>query len=339
MKTVVARGSAFEMGQMVGKAGILGFRYNCRERPPVSEETARLFARVAWAFTQSRYPAIAKEIEGISVGAEIPLDVLFLLYCEELWDSEEMNPSTGCTDIVARGKNSATGTTLLAHTNDSGAQFPGATSVTLIPNDGRPSSVGLGIDGYAPAVGRNARGIILTGNQLTSSDVRPGVPRLILARAVLDQFTLEEAVAVCLDPDRASSYNNILADSFGRVIDLEGSATRTSVVPFKDDLLIHTNHYLMPGMVGLEEKGDQSSTQNRLDVATELAHKFSPLTPSKLALILANHEGEPNCICRHGDDTRTFFATIYEAETGRCWVSDGPPCLQSWYCESPFPPE
>jgi len=150
-----------------------------------------------------------------------------------------------------------------------------------------------------------------------------------LARAVLDQPTLELAAQVCLDPSRASSYNNILADSSGQVLDLEGSAERVAVVPFEDDLLVHTNHYLMRGMTDLEEKWDQASTKMRLSVATAMARRMSPLTPSKLAYILASHEGAPDCICRH-DDTRTFFATIYEAETGRAWLSEGPPCLQAW---------
>lgn len=328
MKSVVGRGSPFEIGFAIGAASLLFFRRIVADRPPVSEEAARSFSRIAWAMTQANYPAIAKEIEGVAAGAEVPLRDLFIGYCEELWDSEETAPS-GCTDIVVRGSASATGTTLLAHTNDSGVEAPGPMIVTILPDDGRPNSTGISMDGYAPAVGRNSAGVILTGNQLTSKDMRPGVPRLILARATLDQPTLEQAVQVCLDPSRASSYNNILADLSGQVLDLEGSAERVAVVPFEDNLLVHTNHYLMRSMTDLEEKWDQASTKMRLNIATAMARRMSPLTPDKLAYILASHEGDPDCICRH-DDTRTFFATIYEAETGRAWLSDGPPCLQAW---------
>jgi len=330
MKTVTARGTPVEIGRALGKAAPLFFRWSCQDAPPVPEEETQAFTRKCWAATSSRYPAIAKEIEGIAQGAEVPLDRLFSLFCEELWDSEEKNPATGCTDIVVRGTASSTGTTLLGHTNDSGTSQVGPTIVRIVPSDGRPPSTGIGIDGYAPAVGRNDAGIILTGNQLTSSDMRPGVPRLILARAVLDQPTIELAAGVCLDPHRASSYNNILADSNGTVIDLEGSATRTTVVPFQDDMLVHTNHYLMPSMTDLERKWDQASTQMRLEVATDLGQQLAPHTPDTIARILASHAGYPDCICRHDEDTRTFFATIYEAETGRLWLSDGPPCLQGW---------
>jgi len=58
-------------------------------------------------------------LEGIAEGAGLPFDQVFLGVCEELWEPVVWRSrATGCTDFAARGRATADGSTLLAHTND-----------------------------------------------------------------------------------------------------------------------------------------------------------------------------------------------------------------------------
>jgi len=50
-----------------------------------------------------------------------------------------------------------------------------------------------------------------------------------MVREQLTARTLDEAVAMALRPDRASSYNTVFAHRDGRVVNIEGSATDAEV--------------------------------------------------------------------------------------------------------------
>ena len=65
--------------------------------------------------------------------------------------------------------------------------------------------------------------------------------------------SLDEMIDRSLRPDRASSYNNVLASAGGDVANVEGSATDAEVTGLDDaDHLAHTNHYVCDRMVGFE---------------------------------------------------------------------------------------
>lgn len=49
----------------------------------------------------------------------------------------------------------------------------------------------------------------MTGNAMSCSDIRPGVPRMLIARAILAAKRLGEAMDACLLPLRASNYNKL----------------------------------------------------------------------------------------------------------------------------------
>src|SRR3990172_1553245 len=59
---------------------------------------------------------------------------------------------------------------------------------------------------------------------------------------------LGEAMNVCMLPQRASNYNNVIADLHGEVYSMEGSATDYEPVYIAEDILAHANHYATPAM-------------------------------------------------------------------------------------------
>ncbi len=204
------------------------------------------------------YPQYVEELEGIAEGAEAPFEEIFLSMCEELWESAAWKK--GCSDLAARGPATLDGSTLIAHTNDLLPESEANLVILKIQAGDEPEILGISSGGVGISAGFNAAKISLTGNQLDNNDIRPGVPRLLVVRAILASGHLSEAMDHCLLPQRASSYNNVLADASGEVYCMEGSATDCEPIYIAENILAHTNHYLSPAMRHFE--ADRNSISN-----------------------------------------------------------------------------
>lgn len=333
------RGSHYDVGYQMGQLFAADAHESMeavKEEPPPlpSDRVEALLSQAALAIRWT-FPEVWQEIEGMAAGAGVGVRDILLTVCEEVWDplqmQEPLTPTakdTGCTDIVALGAATAKGTTLLGHTND-GYRNDGKTRlITCRFDDGSPSLRGVVLGSGFFSLLQNSAGLIQTGNELTQIDAKGGVPRQVLARAIMSARTIEEAVQKLLTPDRATAYNTILADRTGRVVCVETSATDARVIPITSSRYVHTNHFLHPEMVEYEGKSDgrKRSSLIRYDVATQKMFAQDDHTPESFRSILADHHGYPEGICRHGEEIITQFAAIYEAETGTIWLHDGNPC-------------
>jgi len=327
---IEARGTHREVGQQIGR--------QCKDRiqsmfkslrndlpPGVSWEAMLSQSKVYLAHSRAVYPQYIDELEGIAEGADVPFEEVFLTMCEELWESFAWH---GCTDMAARGKATADGTTLVAHTNDLLPKAEPLLVILKVQAGSEPEFLGISSGGIAISAGYNAAKISLTGNQLDSNDVRPGVPRLLVVRAILGARTLSEAMDHCLLPSRASSYNNVLADGSGEVYSMEGSATDIEAIYIKDDVMAHANHYLAPAMRRFErDRGANANSIIRYNRADYLLRQnYGNLTPELFRTLLADHAGYPTSICKHGTETHTVFSIIIQVETLKAWIGRGHAC-------------
>jgi len=276
-------------------------------------------------FSRQVYPQYVDELEGIAKGADVPFKEVFLSMCEELWESAAWR---GCTDMAARGRATKDGSTLIAHTNDLLPRTEENLVILKIQAADEPEFLGISSGGIAISAGFNAAGISLTGNQLDNNDIRPGVPRLLVVRAILASRHLSEAMNHCLLPQRASSYNNVLADVNGEVYCMEGSATDCEPIYIEEDILAHANHYVSPVMRHFE--ADRNSIGNsvlRHNRAMRLLREnYGQLTPELFHKLLADHAGYPTSICKHGIETVTVFSIIIQTESLRAWIGLGRAC-------------
>jgi len=266
-------------------------------------------------------------------GSGIEFDDLFALVCEALWDPHNwvalkyMSPR-GCTDIAARGRATQGGSTLLGHTNDQLPRHEEHLVILKIQAGDEPEFLGVSSGGAAITAGFNAAGIALTGNQLDSNDTKPGVPRLMLVRAILGSRRLGQALDICALPDRSSNYNNIIADVSGEIFSMEGSATDVEALYIQEDILAHANHYTSPPMRGFEVDrsalGDSLVRHNR--AFRLLREKFGEITPETMMEILKDHANFPSSICKHGTITRTAYSIVIQLDQFRCWIGKGRPC-------------
>jgi len=283
------------------------------------------------AHSQAIYPQYVEELQGIAEGSGVPFDELFISVCEELWETPPNGK--GCTDMAARGRATLDGSTLVAHTNDLSASSEDGLVILKVKAGDEPEFIGVSSGGVGISAGFNAARISLTGNQLDSNDVRHGVPRLLVVRAILGSKHLSEAMDHCLLKERASSYNNVIADGTGEVYSMEGSATDMEAIYIEKDYLAHANHYTHPAMRRFElDRADISNSIIRHNRAEYLLKEnYGKLTPDLFKKLLADHAGFPTSICKHGLESVTVFSIIVQVEKLTAWIGRGHACETEYH--------
>lgn len=333
---VEVRGSHRQVGQQIGE----------RMRPVLHRMLSRmregLPANVSWEdmlmqgqsyLTPSRavYPQYVEELEGVAEGAGLPFEEVFLGVCEELW--EPVVWRGGCTDFAARGRATADGSTLLAHTNDLAPEVEEDLVILKVQAGDEPEFLGVSVGGLGYSAGFNAAGISMTGNEVSCNDIRPGVPRLLIVRAILAARRLEEAMDACLLPQRASNYNNVIGDASGEVYSMEGSATDCEPIYIEEDILAHANHYVSLPMRRFEaDRNDISGSVIRHNRALRLLREnYGQLSPELFQKLLTDHVNYPASICKHGLESVTVFSIIINLNELRAWIGRGRPCQTTYY--------
>lgn len=292
----------------------------------VTWEDMRVQSNTYLAYSQVVYPQYIEELQGIAEGAGVSFEDLFLSMCEELWEPAAWR--RGCTDMAARGRATVDGSTLIAHTNDLLPESEENLVILKVQAGNEPTFLGISASGVGISAGFNAAGISLTGNQLDNNDIRAGVPRLLVVRAILAATRLGEAMDACLLPQRASSYNNVIADAHGEVYSMEGSATQCEPIYIEHDILAHTNHYTHPSMAQFEaDRNSIAGSVLRYNRAMRLLKEnYGRLSPTVFQELLADHANYPASICKHGTETITVFSIIVQLEQLRAQVGLGRPC-------------
>jgi len=339
------RGTHREVGRQIGeamKSRLQALAAREREDLPHGVAWNELLQQGQLSLARSRtvYPQYVEEVEGIAEAAGLPMDELFLCLCEELWEPAAWRH--GCTDLVARGRATADGSTLVAHTNDLGPEVEEDLVLLKVQAGDEPEFLGVSVGGVGYSAGFNAAGISMTGNQVSCNDIRPGVPRLLCVRAILAARRLEDAMNACLLPSRASNYNNVIADAYGEVYSMEGSATDCEPIYIDGDILAHANHYVSPPMRHFEadrnEVGNSVIRHNR--AWRLLRENYGLLTPERFQVLLADHANYPGSICKHGLESVTVFSLVIRLEERRAWIGKGRPCQTTYheYALEPYGP-
>jgi isopenicillin-N N-acyltransferase-like protein len=296
------------------------------------------------AVTRAATPWLVEEIDGAAEGAGVDPSELFAASIEEIWPSLPLEvhgdgaTAGRCSDIVAGPPLTVDGHLWVAHTNDlSPEEEPSVVAVEWrVP--GEPTVLSLGTGPWV-SVGWNSAGLSLTGNELSPNDERIGVPRLLMVREQLTAPSLDTAIAMALRPDRASSYNTVLAWSDSRVANVEGSATTAAVTGLDDrGSLAHTNHYVCPSMLAYEgDPGYARSSAVRHGRARALLDDAAVDSVDRawLRAALADHATRPS-ICRHPVPTeteadagwrgKTVFWCIVDVTVGDVEYGLGNPC-------------
>jgi len=286
--------------------------------------------------TVAAYPWYEEELEGAAEAADVDPRALFACVIEEIWYVPYARQNQGrCTDLVAVPPATREDHVLVAHNNDMPRSYQDELVAIEYAVDGEPTIFAIG-NGVWISCGWNDAGISMSGNELAPLDERVGVPREVQYRSMLRQPTLERALGEALRHDRASSYNQVLVTAGAEVVNVEGSATDAELTTSDDrGHLVHTNHYVCPRMVRYE--GDPSYVAHssaRYARGAELLASTEPgsVTVEMLRGFLADHEGEPDCLCRHPERnpgpsrSGTSFWWVADLTEMRLQFGRGNPC-------------
>lgn len=287
--------------------------------------------------TAAAYPWYLEELEGIAEGAGADPRALFAAMIEEIWYEPYAARLQGrCSDLVAVPPATASDAVLVAHNNDMPRTYQEQLVAIEWRIEGDPVVLTIG-NGLWVSTGWSSAGISFTGNELAPLDERIGIPREIQFRSMLRQPTTADAIREALRPDRASSYNHVVVSRGGEVVNVEGSATDAELTGADErGTLVHTNHYVCERMLGYE--GDPSYVPHsgaRYRRASELLAAAEPgsITVERLREMLSDHEGAPDCLCRHperwGDTpmgSATAFWSIADVAQMRVVFGRGNPC-------------
>ena len=284
--------------------------------------------------TAPSLPWLIEELDGCAEGAGVDPLEFFATTVEELWYSPYPKRTQGrCSDVVAGPAATRDGHLWVGHNND--LRPEAEADIVAIEKAVEDEPVVLQIGGVPwLSVGWNQSGLSLTGNELSPNDERVGISRSHQVFEMLRARNLHEMVAYAIRPDRASSYNNVLADRFGDVANVEGSATDVEITHLDErDHLAHTNHYVSDRMQPYEGDPDYAVRSNvRFCRARDLLADRRPgsVTPEVLREILSDHENQPNEVCRHPEwghpTSKTVFWCIADVTEGRIAYGRGNPC-------------
>ena len=341
---VQARGSYRELGRAVGEGArdaihtsVAFFRDNfCamtqgRLSFADAERLALAYAEEARRWT----PLHLEELEGVAEGAGLPLSQLLVPNCAEEFTANEAGEGGGdhCTAVAV----AAGGRHVIGHNMDwYVVDAPNNVLFDLTVPDGTRL---MGIAGapYLLMLAMNSHGVGNVSNSVHSNDNRVGVPNVFVRRATLEGASLEAARDRGLLAARARGTNHFLADTQGRLWDIETSATASAFMDHSSvGYMAHTNHYVAAEMAPFEAVTYEESPIRLATAEAILAEGIARGDDlvELVARALRCHDPAPGqAICGHPDESEspaeqgmTVSSMVCDLDERRIYVCAGPPC-------------
>jgi len=251
--------------------------------------------------------------------------------------ARELPKPDGCTSFALLPEATVSGRLLVGQNWDWIPQVKGAL-LRIREADG------FGLLGFTEAgilgakIGLNGAGVTLCINgMLTTADDwhRFTLPFHWRCHEILRARSFDAAVAVVADEPRACTTNFLVSQAPDRVVDLEAAPEKLGRIACDGGVLSHANHFENPEALGVEEPPSlgRPFSRHRARRLRELLAAGQPWTLPALKEALRDHDGLPNSVCRHGDESLpeierviTVSAIVMDPEGGRLWATDGPPC-------------
>jgi hypothetical protein len=269
-----------------------------------------------------RFPDHVAELDGMAEALGWPAEDIFLWNCRG--ELAHRVPD-GCTTLAAESPAGG----VIAHNEDGDPYLKGECMLVEVRPNGKPGFVSFYYPGSLPGhtFAASYAGLAQAINNIRIVRTLPGVPRMILARAILDAYTLDEAVGILRDNPRASGFHHTIACADdARVLSIEATPKRCSIVRANemrhDDTRIagHANHLIHAGHEAEHQVVTDSSRdrQARLDV---LLSTLSDVTDDESLLRVLRDRAEAGLpIYRDDpndpDDENTLATGILRTEPG-----------------------
>lgn len=327
-------GSSYEMGYQHGAqaADLVSLYLLWIEK--LTNKPRDLLCRNAMAFLpliEDLSPALVEEIRGLADGVGISFEEAVL--CQARAEAAQVREG-GCTAFAFTGSATADHSPLAGQNQDLEPEFADVAILLRVkPTDGRPRALMFTFAGQLGYAGMNQHGVAHFANALYDFQWRLGLPHYPLKRVILEQPTVEVCIDLVTRYRTCSAGNVVLCDGHGRIADIE--VRPEGISRFQDDHpdgILHSNHYLTPQFAGYETNSLPDSLHRLNRMRTLIREAWGTITVETMKTILADHEGNPSGICRHGDrGMHSISGYIAEPAKGLLHVRRGHGCLGTWH--------
>ncbi|RKE38719.1 acyl-CoA:6-aminopenicillanic acid acyl transferase [Paraburkholderia sp. BL23I1N1] len=262
---------------------------------------------------QAHFPTLLAELDGMAAGLGWSAEDIFLWNCRgELIH----NAPDGCTTLAAVDGNAR----FIAHNEDGDPFLRERCALVEVQPAGKPGFVSFYYPGSLPGhtFAANRAGLVQAINNLRIRVPAAGVPRMILARAVLDAASLDEALHILRGTPAASGFHHTLGGAGdARLLSVEASARRCSVQTVST-IAGHANHLIHSGCEAEAQIVTDSSRdrQARVEHLLSVSELAGPVNPAALLDVLQDRAPAGLPIYRDDpldpDDENTLATALFE---------------------------
>ncbi|WP_323990456.1 C45 family peptidase [Nguyenibacter sp. L1] len=316
LPVIDAGGSARDIGRRLGRFGARAVHEYLRTTPAwaaiIAHATDGRVTRMRDA-VQSRFPDIFAELQGLAEGLELPFDDVFAWNCRG--DIASLAPD-GCTTVQLPGLDPRLDPGLdiiVAHNEDGDPGLRGACGILNAQPDRGAGFEAFVYPGSLPGhtFGVNDAGLVLTVNNIRPRVMGDGVPRMALARAVLDCASLDSAVTVIHATPRAGAFHLTLAQiGDPRLLSVELTGSHCSVTRIAKPAL-HANHLIHKATADAPQIVTASSGARQIRGNALLADAGSRIDP--IAILHDRHGDLPiyRCDPKDPDGENTLATAMF----------------------------
>ena len=345
---VEVSGTHLEMGRQIGEDRRLQIQHSVENGHVLIDQSynslgltwtgAKIQAHKYLPFIDEHYPQYLEEMNGIAEGANVDFDDIVVLNTMEAMTMDALH-LTRCTSFAVNEQRSANGHVLAAHNEDWVPEDENDVYVVMARPVEEPPYLAMTYGGLLPNVGFNAYGIAQLIDSVYPTDSRVGIPRILVARAVLAARRISGAIGRTLISQRAAGYNHLLVHESGEMYSVEASARKFDILHGTDGYMVHTNHYLTPHMREIENEPEELiSSRVRYFRANRLLRQETAHTIESLQAIQKDHVNLPNSICNHNiagidplDRESTITALVIDLTEREMHIAWGTPCQNAYH--------
>lgn len=336
-------GSMWPMVEVAGSAREMGYQHGAQAKGLIEKYlvwidrmtgvSRDVLCRNAMQFVpliEKLSPAYVEEVRGLAEGAEISFEEAVL--CQARGEAAKVQDEA-CTAFAMTGKATRGGVTLAGQNQDLAPEYADfAILLHVKPSDGRPRALLFTFAGQLGYSGMNEHGLAHFANALYDCPWQMGLPHYPIKRVCLEQKDVAGVRDMVSGHATCSAGNMVVCTGTNEIADFEirpeGAVAYRSDDP---DCIIHANHYESADYAGYETNSLVDSCP-RADRMRELVQEaYGEITVDTMKGFLADHEGDPAGICRHGAEEMISVSGYVADATNRVLhVRRGHGCTGTW---------
>lgn len=309
---IEAGGSAMDRGTSIGKAVAESVHSAVMTQSEFAEALELFqgtdYLKAIRTAAAEAYPEYMQELEAMATAIEIDTEKLFIWNCRgdlrfppETMQHRLDSLTEGCTTVLAPVADKD-GPAIIAHNEDGDGGFMDHRYwVKAEPDDG-PAFESFLYPGMLPghSFGVNTAGLVQTINNIRPDDLKPGIPRHLICRAILGSESLQQAVSHLQRTDRASGFHHAIGfPGMEAPMSVEAPASgmvlRNVAAP-----QAHANHLLDDYFDKVDQVVTESSEYRQTTVDEYLSEGGDSTKPEKILFQQGTDNG--HSVLRRPDD-------------------------------------